>query len=173
MDHTVSLPCHVSILHLLKPQVIRSQMYSVAFWTWRSKSKDLFHNIFCAWQVRSGICFSNAFSEIWLKRMGFRLWIDNNVPISNNLKPIFVFLTICGAGGSRTLVQTGKSYAFYMLIPAFGFRASARPGPPTDALSSKTSQRAWGKPSAIPEIIAPLYQSASGNGLWAMSRSNA
>ena len=41
----------------------------------------------------------------------------------------------CGAGGSRTLVQTGKPYAFYTLIPAFGFRAAARPGPPTAALS--------------------------------------
>ena len=26
-----------------------------------------------------------------------------------------------GAGGSRTLVQTGKPYAFYMLIPDFVF----------------------------------------------------
>jgi len=42
-----------------------------------------------------------------------------------------------GAGGSRTRVQTGKPYAFYTLIPAFGFRATARPGPPTTALSSK------------------------------------
>ena len=44
-----------------------------------------------------------------------------------------------GAGGSRTRVQTGKPYAFYTLIPAFGFRAAARPGPPTTALSSKVS----------------------------------
>ena len=44
-----------------------------------------------------------------------------------------------GAGGSRTLVQTGKPYAFYTLIPAFGFRAAARPGPPTVALAPKTS----------------------------------
>ena len=43
-----------------------------------------------------------------------------------------------GAGGSRTLVQTGKPYAFYTLIPAFGFRASARPGPPTDTLAPKS-----------------------------------
>ena len=43
----------------------------------------------------------------------------------------------CGAGGSRTLVRTRKPYAFYTLIPAFDFRASARPGPPTNALSSK------------------------------------
>lgn len=42
-----------------------------------------------------------------------------------------------GAGGSRTLVQTGKPYAFYTLIPAFGFRVAARPGPPTATLSSK------------------------------------
>lgn len=41
---------------------------------------------------------------------------------------------ICGAGGSRTLVQTGKPYAFYTLIPDFCFRAAARPGPPTTAL---------------------------------------
>lgn len=46
---------------------------------------------------------------------------------------------ICGAGGIRTLVQTGKPYAFYTLIPAFGFRAAARPGPPTATLSPKTS----------------------------------
>ena len=30
-------------------------------------------------------------------------------------------LFCCGAGGSRTLVQTGKPYAFYMLIPVFIF----------------------------------------------------
>ena len=46
---------------------------------------------------------------------------------------------VCGAGGSRTRVQTGKPYAFYTFIPDFGFRAAARPGPPTDALSSKIS----------------------------------
>ena len=49
-----------------------------------------------------------------------------------------------GAGGSRTLVQTGKPYAFYMLIPAFGFRAPTRPGPPIVALSSKFSSAARG-----------------------------
>ncbi len=49
-----------------------------------------------------------------------------------------------GAGGSRTLVQTGKPYAFYMLIPAFGFRAATRPGPPIAALSPKTSSRSRG-----------------------------
>ena len=30
-------------------------------------------------------------------------------------------LALCGAGGSRTLVQTGKQYAFYMFIPDFIF----------------------------------------------------
>ena len=30
--------------------------------------------------------------------------------------------SFCGPGGSRTLVQTRKPYAFYMLISAFGFR---------------------------------------------------
>ena len=44
-----------------------------------------------------------------------------------------------GAGGSRTLVQTGKPYAFYTLILAFSFRVMARPRPPTITLSSKNS----------------------------------
>ena len=43
-----------------------------------------------------------------------------------------------GAGGIRTLVQTVKPHAFYMLIPDFGFRAAPRPGPPSDALASKS-----------------------------------
>lgn len=42
-----------------------------------------------------------------------------------------------GAGGIRTHVQTGKPYAFYTFIPAFDFRVTARPGPPTDTLASK------------------------------------
>ena len=45
----------------------------------------------------------------------------------------------CGAGGIRTHVQTRKPYAFYMLIPDFDFRATARPGPPTGALSPEIS----------------------------------
>ena len=44
----------------------------------------------------------------------------------------------CGAGGNRTRVQTRKPYAFYTLIPDFDFRATARPGPPTGALSPKS-----------------------------------
>ena len=48
---------------------------------------------------------------------------------------------VCGAGGNRTRVQTGKPYAFYTLIPAFGFRVTARPGPPTGTLASKFHPR--------------------------------
>jgi len=44
-----------------------------------------------------------------------------------------------GPAESRTPVRTRKPYAFYMLISAFGFRALARPEPPTNALSSKSS----------------------------------
>ena len=57
--------------------------------------------------------------------------------ITNRLTVSDIQEKLCGAGGSRTLVQTGKPYAFYTLIPAFGFRAAARPGPPTDALAPK------------------------------------
>ena len=42
-----------------------------------------------------------------------------------------------GSGGSRTLVRTRKPYAFYTLILDFGFRAPARPKPPTAALAPK------------------------------------
>ena len=46
-------------------------------------------------------------------------------------------LEVGGAGGIRTHVRTRKPYAFYTLIPAFGFRGMARPGPPTIPLSPK------------------------------------
>ena len=63
---------------------------------------------------------------------------------------IILHRLLCGAGGSRTLVQTGKPYAFYTLIPAFGFRAAARPGPPTATLSSKISSHARGRTRLFP-----------------------
>ena len=58
--------------------------------------------------------------------------------VRDNVRKIRKSLIIkiyCGAGGSRTLVQTGKPYAFYTLIPAFGFRVPTRPGPPIDTLA--------------------------------------
>ena len=61
-----------------------------------------------------------------------------------------------GAGGSRTLVQTGKPYAFYMLIPDFGFRAAARPGPPTATLSPKFSSATWGYGKLFPIYLHRL-----------------
>ena len=68
---------------------------------------------------------------------------------------------LCGPGGSRTLVQTGKPYAFYMLIPDFGFRVMARPGPPTSTLSPEISSRRRGYSATIPDLTAPLGQRAS------------
>ena len=66
-----------------------------------------------------------------------------------------------GAGGSRTLVQTRKPYAFYMLISAFGFRAQARPEPPTCALAFKISSQPQGQASTISDMTAPLNRNAS------------
>lgn len=68
---------------------------------------------------------------------------------------------LSGAGGNRTLVQTGKPYAFYMLILDFGFRAGARPRPPTTALSPKISSNRRGISQTIPDFTAPLVQKAS------------
>ena len=76
-----------------------------------------------------------------------------------------------GAGGSRTRVQTRKPYAFYTLIPACGFRALARPGPPTNALSSKASSAAWGGNKLFPIYQHRLTKELRNNSLWAMSRS--
>lgn len=58
---------------------------------------------------------------------------------------ILTFSIFCGADGSRTRVQTRNQSAFYMLIFAFGFRASARPKPPTNALSAKISHTPHGR----------------------------
>lgn len=52
---------------------------------------------------------------------------------------IYLPLIKSGPGENRTPVQTRKPYAFYMLIFAFGFRAYARPKPPTYALSPNIS----------------------------------
>ena len=76
-----------------------------------------------------------------------------------------------GAGGIRTHVQTGKPYAFYMLIPAFGFRAATRPGPPIATLSSKISSGWRGTPQTISDLPAPLDPQIRNNILGAMSRS--
>lgn len=46
-------------------------------------------------------------------------------------------LLFSGLAEIRTPVRTRKPYVFYMLISAFGFRATARPEPPTVTLSSK------------------------------------
>ena len=64
---------------------------------------------------------------------------------------------MCGAGGSRTLVQTVKPHAFYMLISAFGFRVIPRPEPPSITLASKISSAVRDKPQTIPDTIAPLW----------------
>ena len=63
-----------------------------------------------------------------------------------------------GPGGSRTLVQTRKPYAFYMLISAFGFRAYARPEPPTYTLVPKISFQSRNETKTISEFAAPLNQ---------------
>ena len=71
------------------------------------------------------------------------------------MKNIHFCICFCGAGGIRTLVQTVKPHAFYMLIPAFGFSAIPRPEPPSTALASRFSSIVRGKPTTIPDIIAP------------------
>jgi len=77
----------------------------------------------------------------------------------------------CGPGGSRTHVRTRKPYAFYTFIPDFGFRMSARPGPPTDILSSKSSSVYRGIHWLFPIEPASLTLRIRNNILGAMSRS--
>ena len=61
------------------------------------------------------------------------------IKIKKPLNDQQLFVVKGGAGGIRTLVQTGKPYAFYMLILAFDFRVATRPRPPIATLSSKVS----------------------------------
>ena len=75
-----------------------------------------------------------------------------------------------GPGGIRTHVRTRKPYAFYTLIPAFGFRAMARPGPPTITLASKISLSHRGLTKPFPKESAPLDPQVRKNTLGAMSR---
>ena len=69
------------------------------------------------------------------------------------LRTVLFCVLRSGAGGNRTLVQTRKSYAFYMLIFAFGFRAQARPKPPTCTLSSKVSPMMRGHQQLSPTLL--------------------
>ena len=83
----------------------------------------------------------------------FRFKPSNNEQISAiqmSCRDYSLSLNGGGAGGSRTRVQTGKPYAFYTLIPAFGFRVAARPGPPTTTLSSKVSRQQRGLQTLFP-----------------------
>ena len=76
-----------------------------------------------------------------------------------------------GAGGIRTHVRTRKPYAFYTLIPAFGFRDMARPGPPTMPLSSKISHLQRGLQELFPIYLHRLTNKIRNHIRWAMSRS--
>ena len=82
---------------------------------------------------------------------------------------ILLFLR-SGAGGNRTLVQTRKSYAFYMLIFAFGFRAQARPKPPTYALSSKVSPMTRGRQQLSPILLHHQFDELRKKSVRVMSR---
>lgn len=77
---------------------------------------------------------------------------------------------ICGAGGNRTLVQTRKSCAFYMLIFAFGFRAQARPKPPTCTLSSEFSPMPRGRQQLFPILLHHHIDELRKNSVRVMSR---
>ena len=70
-----------------------------------------------------------------------------------------------GPGGSRTPVQTRKPYAFYMLIFAFGFRAAARPKPPTVALAPTDFTQAPGQGLRYSRFCCAALSNASEQGL--------
>ena len=82
------------------------------------------------------------------------------------------FFVSGGAGGIRTLVRTRKPYAFYMLIPAFGFRGMTGPGPPIIPLSSKISSMQRGVHELFPIYLHRLINKIRNNIRWAMSRSS-
>ena len=65
-------------------------------------------------------------------------------------------LLLCGAGGIRTLVQTVKPCAFYMLILDFIFVLRQDPSHQPQPYPRKISQEHRGTTPAIPDISAPL-----------------
>ena len=75
-----------------------------------------------------------------------------------------------GARGSRTLVQTGKPYAFYTLSHRWNFRAQARPRPPTCALSSKMSPLHRGLQRLVPICLHHRVGLLRNNSVRVMSR---
>ena len=93
------------------------------------------------------------------------------IKIKKPLNDQQLFVVKGGAGGIRTLVQTGKPYAFYMLILAFGFRVATRPRPPIATLSSKISPVQRGIQELFPILPAPLDPQIRNNILGAVSRS--
>ena len=56
----------------------------------------------------------------------------------------------CGAGGSRTLVQTGKPYAFYMLILDFIFELQQDPSHQLQPYLLKLHQGVGAPPRLFP-----------------------
>ncbi len=61
-------------------------------------------------------------------------------------------LHVCGAGGSRTLVQTGKPYAFYMLILVFIFVMQQDPSHQLQPYPLKLHP-----PVEAPKRLFPIY----------------
>ena len=68
---------------------------------------------------------------------------------------------LSGVRGNRTLVQTRKPYAFYMLIPALVFVMQQDPDHQLHPYPQRFSSRHRGMPWLFPIFRAPLYQNAS------------
>jgi len=68
-----------------------------------------------------------------------------------------------GAGENRTLVQTGKSYAFYTLIPALIFEHGQDLDHQPVPYPLKKVIVAARPAATIPNFAAPLSQSALGH----------
>ena len=76
-----------------------------------------------------------------------------------------------GAGGSRTLVQTRKPYAFYMLILAFVFVLQQDPSHQLQPYLLKLHRGVGVPPRLFPIYPAPLSPQIRNHILGAMSRS--
>ena len=130
--------------------------------------------VFCGWlHIYSGLRAGLNLCENRGKIVARKSWQNHGFRHEKAAKLLILcgfFMMGCGAGGIRTHVRTRKSCAFYMLIPAFGFRAAARPGPPTTALSPKVSLSVRGRRELFPIYPAPLNLRIRNNILGAVSR---
>ena len=92
--------------------------------------------------------------------------------VSHIYRNSLILSTNCGPGGARTLVQTGKSYAFYTLITDLIFERWQDQCHQPTPYPLKVSSEHRGLPRLSPIYLHHLIKTLRSKSSWVMSRSN-